>query len=47
MKLLLTKIFTTITFLISSSAFACSISARVSIVGNEFTAIQTVGSVEK
>ena len=29
-------------FLVSSSAFACSISARVSIVGNEFPAIQTV-----
>ena len=47
MKLLLTKIFTTIIFLVSSSAFACSISARVSIVGNEFPAIQTVGSGAK
>ena len=47
MKLLLTKFFTTIIFLVSSSAFACSISARVSIVGNEFPAIQTVGSGAK
>ncbi len=47
MKLLLTKFFTIITFLVSSSAFACSISARVSIVGNEFPAIQTVGSGAK
>ena len=30
-----------------SSAFACSISARVSIVGNEFPAIQTVGAGAK
>ena len=34
-------------FLVSSSAFACSISARVSIVGNEFPAIQTVGAGAK
>ena len=47
MKLLLAKFFTTIIFLVSSSAFACSISARVSIVGNEFPAIQTVGSGAK
>ena len=47
MKLLLTKFFTTFIFLVSSSAFACSISARVSIVGNEFPAIQTVGSGAK
>ena len=47
MKLLLTKFFTIIIFLVSSSAFACSISARVSIVGNEFPAIQTVGSGAK
>ena len=47
MKLLLTKFFTTIIFLVYSSAFACSISARVSIVGNEFPAIQTVGSGAK
>ena len=47
MKLLLTKFFTAIIFLVSSSAFACSISARVSIVGNEFPAIQTVGSGAK
>mgnify|MGYP003324925659 CR=1 FL=1 len=44
MKLLLIKIFSTIVFLTSSSAFACSIAARVSIVGNEFPAIQTVGA---
>ena len=47
MKLLLIKIFSTIVFLTSSSAFACSIAARVSIVGNEFPAIQTVGSGAK
>ncbi len=47
MKLLLAKFFTVIIFLVSSSAFACSISARVSIVGNEFPAIQTVGSGAK
>ena len=47
MKLILAKFFTAIIFLVSSSAFACSISARVSIVGNEFPAIQTVGSGAK
>ena len=46
MKLLI-KFFTILIFLVSSSAFACSISARVSIVGNEFPAIQTVGSGAK
>ena len=30
--------------LVSSAAFACEIGARVSIVGNEFPAIQTVGA---
>ena len=30
--------------LASSAAYACEISARVSIVGNEFPAIQTVGA---
>ena len=47
MKLLLVKVFSILFFLVSSSAFACSISARVSIVGNEFPAIQTVGSGAK
>ena len=46
MKLLI-KFFSILIFLASSSAFACSISARVSIVGNEFPAIQTVGSGAK
>ena len=46
MKLLI-KFFSILFFLASSSAFACSISARVSIVGNEFPAIQTVGSGAK
>ena len=32
------------TLLASTSAFACEINARVSIVGNEFPAIQTVGA---
>ena len=47
MKLLLIKVISSIIFLTSTSAFACSISARVSIVGNEFPAIQTVGSGAK
>ena len=47
MKLLLIKFVSMIVFLTSSSVFACSISARVSIVGNEFPAIQTVGSGAK
>ena len=47
MKLFLIKILSSIIFLTSTSAFACSISARVSIVGNEFPAIQTVGSGAK
>ena len=47
MKLLLVKIVSVIMFLSSTSAFACSIGARVSIVGNEFPAIQTVGSGAK
>ena len=47
MKLLLIKLLSSIIFLTSTSAFACSISARVSIVGNEFPAIQTVGSGAK
>ena len=47
MKLLLIKVFSILFFLVSSSAFACSISARVSIVGNEFPAIQTVGAGAK
>ena len=47
MRLFLIKILSSIIFLISTSAFACSISARVSIVGNEFPAIQTVGSGAK
>jgi len=47
MKLLLVKIVSAIMFLSSTSAFACSIGARVSIVGNEFPAIQTVGSGAK
>ena len=47
MKLLLVKVFSTLFFLVSSSVFACSISARVSIVGNEFPAIQTVGAGAK
>ena len=47
MKLLLVKLFSILFFLVSSSAFACSISARVSIVGNEFPAIQTVGAGAK
>ena len=41
------KIFSILFFIVSSSAFACSISARVSIVGNEFPAIQTVGAGAK
>ena len=47
MKLLSIKVFSILFFLVSSSAFACSISARVSIVGNEFPAIQTVGAGAK
>ena len=47
MKLFLVKIVSAIMFLSSTSAFACSIGARVSIVGNEFPAIQTVGSGAK
>ncbi len=47
MKLFLIKVFSILFFLVSSSAFACSISARVSIVGNEFPAIQTVGAGAK
>ena len=47
MKFLLVKVFSILFFLVSSSAFACSISARVSIVGNEFPAIQTVGAGAK
>jgi ABC-type glycerol-3-phosphate transport system substrate-binding protein len=47
MKFLLIKFFSLLFFLVSSSAFACSISARVSIVGNEFPAIQTVGAGAK
>ena len=47
MKLLIVKLFSILFFLVSSSAFACSISARVSIVGNEFPAIQTVGAGAK
>ena len=47
MKLLLVKVFSVLFFLVTSSAFACSISARVSIVGNEFPAIQTVGAGAK
>ena len=47
MKILLVKVFSILFFLVSSSAFACSISARVSIVGNEFPAIQTVGAGAK
>jgi trehalose/maltose transport system substrate-binding protein len=44
MKLFFIKILSSIIFLTSTSAFACSISSRVSSVGNEFPAIQTVGS---
>ena len=33
----------TLTIMASSTAYACQISARVSVVGNEFPAIQTVG----
>jgi len=33
----------TLAIMASSSAYACQISARVSVVGNEFPAIQTVG----
>jgi len=47
MKIMLVKVFSILFFLVSSSAFACSISARVSIVGNEFPAIQTVGAGAK
>ena len=47
MKLLIVKVFSILFFIVSSSAFACSISARVSIVGNEFPAIQTVGAGAK
>ena len=47
MKLLLVKVSSILFFLVSSSVFACSISARVSIVGNEFPAIQTVGAGAK
>jgi ABC-type glycerol-3-phosphate transport system substrate-binding protein len=47
MKIILVKVFSILFFLVSSSAFACSISARVSIVGNEFPAIQTVGAGAK
>ena len=47
MKILLIKFISAFIFLTSSSVFACSISARVSIVGNEFPAIQTVGSGAK
>lgn len=47
MKLLLIKLLSSIIFLTSTSAFACIISARVSIVGNEFPAIQSVGSGAK
>ena len=47
MKLFLVKLVSAIMFLYSTSAFACSIGARVSIVGNEFPAIQTVGSGAK
>ena len=47
MKIVLIKVFSILFFLVSSSAFACSISARVSIVGNEFPAIQTVGAGAK
>ena len=47
MKIKLVKVFSILFFLVSSSAFACSISARVSIVGNEFPAIQTVGAGAK
>ena len=47
MKIILVKVFSILYFLVSSSAFACSISARVSIVGNEFPAIQTVGAGAK
>ena len=47
MKIILVQIFSILFFLVSSSAFACSISARVSIVGNEFPAIQTVGAGAK
>ena len=47
MKIILVKVFSILFFLVSNSAFACSISARVSIVGNEFPAIQTVGAGAK
>ena len=47
MKIILVKVFSILFYLVSSSAFACSISARVSIVGNEFPAIQTVGAGAK
>ena len=47
MKQILIKLIFSILFLTSTSAFACSISARVSIVGNEFPAIQTVGAGAK
>ncbi len=47
MKIILVKAFSILFFLVSSTAFACSISARVSIVGNEFPAIQTVGAGAK
>ena len=47
MKIILVQIFSILFFLVSSSAFACSISSRVSIVGNEFPAIQTVGAGAK
>ena len=47
MKIISFKVFSILFFLVSSSAFACSISARVSIVGNEFPAIQTVGAGAK
>ena len=33
-----------VTVLASTTAMACEISARVSVVGNEFAAIQTVGA---
>jgi hypothetical protein len=33
-----------VSLLASSAAFACEIGARVSVVGNEFPAIQTVGA---
>ena len=42
-------LFLTLSLFLSSFAFsnACEINARVSIVGNEFPAIQTVGSGAK